>query len=459
MLKEIVIEVLKESDYKFKKSETVSETLHIYLNEGKLKVSVNPTQTFNVNGGTKKEQKELSDFIEKNIRPKVRVEAKKILDKGVQEWNDWRQTHGQLFIDFSKMKFEDLDLSKIELRNADFSYSEFKKVNFQYADLSSCKLVEAQFINCDMEGVNLCFADALMAEFKHSDLNYSKLGNASFAATNLTGSSFEGVELEGVNLKHANLSNTKMNNADLSGAIIDTDTIFNGAEGIKKGINGIWNEDTDSAALYSYSPPGNSMKGPNVEAVLESLRRARKYFGYSFYLSLGGALLVYLKQESATIPFFKEYQISIEQYLQIASVFSLGLIVLSKSFIDDAFEGIKYLEDRYSAMSVGSFPWALTKFAGDKFEQVIISMSSRVLLCLHPVLYLFLFNYSEFNLVSVIFVILALSTGIWVLSFSFNFQKPILFDSKTERKKSKETIISKLDELVKKNDDFGKRNG
>lgn len=189
------------------------------------------------------------------------------------------------------------------------------------------------------------------------------------------------------------------------------------------------------------------MKGPNIEAVLESLKRARKYFGFSFLLSLGALLIFYLKQDATSIPFLEEFELTKTQYLNIGMVFFLGLLVLTKSFLDDAFEGIKYLEDRESAMSVGSFPWALTKFAGEKNDQIIISIISRLVLCLHPLLYLFLFDYSEVNHFMIGFLILLTMIGIWVLLFSTNFQKPILFDQKTEEEKSKQTIVDKLDSL------------
>jgi len=450
MLKKIITTILEKSDFKItERNEDDGNVLQVKLNDGSLRVSITPQHTFNVKGGTKNQNKELEEYIEKEIRLPVRDIALKKLDEGPEKWNKWRKTHGQLFIDFSELNISDKNLSGVEFRNIDLSYSQFHNVNLEGADLRSCKLVETKLLSCNLKRSDLSLVDGMMANFTDSDLSYTKLSTAKFGAAIFKSTKLHGTSFDETNLKYADLTKAELFDANLSGCIINEKTTFQDSIGIESGINGIYNAETDSAALYSQSPAGNSMKGPNIEAVLESLKRARKYFGFSFLLSIGAFLIFFLKQDATSIPFFNEFELTQTQYLIIGITFSLGLLVLTKMFLDDAFEGMKYLEDRKSAMSVGSFPWALTKFAGEKKDQIIASKLSRLILCLHPLLYIFLFDFDKLNVALLVLILLASGIGIWILIFSKNFQKPILFDSKTEEEKSKENIVDKLDFLIK----------
>lgn len=449
MLKKLIQDILENSDYQISNVNKLGEVLHIILNEGRLKVSVNPTSTFNVNGDKQKEEKILEDYIKKNLRQPIKEIALTKLNKDVKAWNVWRRQFNQFRIDLSQLAFIDNDFSGINFHNVDLSYTELRNVKLVDANLRESIMHGTKFIKCNLKRAKLNFVEANLAVFNNSNLDYSELYSGNFEGVNFQNSALKGVELDEVILRYADLSNTDFRETDLSGAFVNTETNFHKAVGIEKGINGYWNAETDSAALFSESPPGNSMKGPNIDAVLESLKRARKYFGFSFLLSLGAILLWYLKQESTSIPLFNDFVLTTGQYLNIGMVSSLGLLILSKLFLDDSFEGMKYLEERKSAMAVGSFPWALTKFVGKKPDQIIISLISRLVLCLHPLAYLFLFDYSQVNFLLIGLLIILTTIGIWILFFTDKFQQPILFDQKTEEEKRNHTIVDKLDQLVK----------
>lgn len=449
LLQNIILKVLEDSSWEIlTQGGDEKNTLTIKLANDNLVVTVTTQQTFEVKGANNSAVNELREFINIEIKPEVRKEALKIFQKGVSDWNKWRQTHGQLFIDFSELNLVDKNLSGVNFQNVDMSDCEFEKVNLENANLRSCVLNRSKLIKCDLQRANLELAKGQLLELTGSDLSYAKLRDAELNGSILKNVKFEGVSFEGVKFKDANFTGADLRSANLSGASINEGTIFKKTKGIEIGINGIYSPNTESAGLYSSSPPGNSMKGPNFDAVLESLKRARKYFGFSFLLSLGAMLLWFLEQDSTSIPILKDFVLTKSQYLSISMVFSLGLLVLSKSFLDDAFEGMKYLEDRSSAMSVGSFPWVLTKFTGKKNTQIIVSIVSRIILCLHPLIYLFVFDYSEINYLLIGLLITLTALGAWILFFSFNFQQPILFDQKNEEEKQNNTIAKKLERYL-----------
>lgn len=450
LLQNIILEVLEESDYRILTQDVNPKNLLIIkLDYDNLIVSVTAQQTFDVKGPNDSTIKELKEFINDNIKPKVRKEALKIFEKGGEEWNKWRKTHGQLFIDFSGLEVTNKNLSGINFQNVDLSDGKFFTVNFENANLRSCILNRAKLINCDLKRANLVLVKGQLSEFTGSDLSYSKLRSAELNAADLKNTIFLDVDFEEVKLNYANLSKADLKGVSLSGCIINEETVFKGTDGIEFGINGVYSPYTDSAALFSSSPPGNSMKGPNVSAVTESLKRARKFFGFSFLLSLTALLIYYLDQDSTKLPFFTDFEINNQQYLNIAMIFSVGLLILSKSFIDDAFEGMKYLEDRSSAMTVGSFPWVMTKYAGNKLDQVFISRLSRFVLCVHPLFYLILHDWSNVNMFFIVLLLLLITISGWILIFSKKFQLPILFDTKQEEQKNSDNVLSKLEELNK----------
>lgn len=442
MINQIIPKLIKDSvQYNLNSEEISFDNHYLNINDGKLQVILNTKENlYRINGDNEEEIKKLHSFIEKGIGEPLKIIALEKIDEGVEVWNKWRKEFEQIRIDISQLSFSEIDFSGINLKNVDLSYTEFENVILNDADFTNSKMHETRFISCNLERANLINVEANLADFSASNLNYSELNQGTFGGAKFLKADLQGIELKGANLRYADLSGSDLRGSNLSGLILNPETNFKKAKGVEKGINGYWNSETNSAALFSNSPQGNSMKGPNIEAVLESLKRARKFFGFSFILSLGAVLIWYLNQDETTIPFLRDFVLTKNQYLSISLIFSLGLLVLSKSFLDDAFIGMKYLEDRKSAMAVGSFPWALTKFAGKKCDQRFISFISRIVLSFHPILYwLLLDSWKENFFQSSIFVITTLIC-IWIFIFSFNFQKPILFDQNTEKEKSNESI-------------------
>src|SRR5262249_8393315 len=132
---------------------------------------------------------------------------------------------------------------------------------------------------------------------KMADLRGADLRGAALPEANLYRVDLGKADLRGVILFKADLEE-----AYLSGAVIDEYTFYQWAKGCTKGVNGFYVEWTDSAALMTLTPPGDSMKGTDASAVVESLKQARSLHVFSMTLA---ALVFYIavqKPEQIKLP-------------------------------------------------------------------------------------------------------------------------------------------------------------
>ncbi|MEI8185958.1 MAG: pentapeptide repeat-containing protein [Chlorobiaceae bacterium] len=338
----------------------------------------------------------------------------KLLKEGVITWNRWRQEHADVLPDL-----HDLSLSALDLRGA----------NFAGANLSGANLSKA----------------------------------------NLVGADFAEADLRGADLRGADLSRSNLSGVNFSKSTIDIFTTYRDVQGCDIGVNGLYSPLTDSAALLRIDPPGNSMQGANVDAVIESLRHARKLHTFSLLLAGIAMLIIVIKPKTISLPYlagsFKFDDIS---YSFLAAVLSTMLLSQVSSFIDSALQGAHYLNDRRSAMLVGHFPWLLSKYESEPATRRQ-SKIMRFLLVFHPVVYIYFFvkwsvllsgEWQDFvqhsqempvifgeYLLPVLFVIL-IRLCIHIFKLSEGFQKPILFDTETER--GRQSDMERLAEAVEK---------
>ena len=289
----------------------------------------------------------------------------------------------------------------------------------------------------------------LVKKAERAELGEQYLAEANLRDANLSEANLSGQDLSDADLSDANLSGANLSGAVLSGAIINEYTKTKNIKGCQVGINGIYCMTTDSAALMALTPPGNSMQGPNPDAVIESLKRARWLHGFSMSLIGIVILIATLNLTEIKFPWAENVKVTPSQFGLLAMPMSIGLLILVGSFISDALRGARYLQDRSSAMSVGNFPWSLSKYAGEDKVSQFLSFITRMVMSFHPITYIFIlglwqvFNPTVFYILSIITLILS---G-WVLFLSEQFQKPILFDRKTEEER--QDNIEKLTEAVK----------
>lgn len=321
------------------------------------------------------------------------------------------------------------DLSRANLSGANLNRAKLRKANLKWANLSGANLRRANLSRAKIRWADLSEADLIEADLIEADLRGANLSSA-----NLKEAYLNRAYLSWVNLREAELSG-----ADLSGATVNKSTLSSSmkVKGVKIGVNGIWAKNSDSAALMPVTPPGNSMLGPNPDAVIESLKRARRLHGFSMSLVGIIILIATLNLTEIKFPWAGNVKVTPSQFGLLAMPMSIGLLFIVGSFISDALKGARYLQDRSSAMSVGNFPWSLSKYAGeDKFTQ-FLSFIIRMVMSFHPITYIFILGiWQVFNpIVFYVLSIITFAVSGWVLFLSEQFQKPILFDRRTEEER------------------------
>ncbi|AAM71814.1 MAG TPA: pentapeptide repeat-containing protein [Chlorobaculum sp.] len=311
---------------------------------------------------------------------------------------------------------------------------------------------------------DLSQADFSAADLKGIDLSEADLVGATFAKATLSGADLRGADLRG-----ADLSGARLDGVNLSRSTIDLSTRYDGVTGCQIGVNGLYSPSTDSAALMRLDPPGNSMQGANAEAVVESLRQARKLHTFSVILAGIAMLFIVIKPKTITLPYLAgSFKFDDFSYAFLATILSAALLSQVVSFIDSALQGARYLNDRRAAMLVGHFPWLLSKYESDPANK----RQSRVLrffMIFHPLIYLYFFvqwsalaigdwdsvirHYQQMPIIfgeyllPVVYVIL-IRICLHLFRLSEGFQKPILFDAETER--SRRTDMERLTEAIER---------
>jgi uncharacterized protein YjbI with pentapeptide repeats len=337
------------------------------------------------------------------------VGSGELLDKGVEQWNRWRKDHPAF---------------RPELERAVLSGRNLQGVDFHGA----------------------------------------KLVHAALAGANLTGADLTGADLRGADLTGADLGGV-----NLSKSTIDASTQYEGIKGCEIGVNGFYSADTDSAALMRIDPPGNTMQGANADAVLESLKHARKLHTFSLVLSGIALLFIIIKPTSVTLPYLAgSFKFDDLSYAFLATFLSSGLLSLVSIFLDSALQGARYLNDRRAAVMVGHFPWLMSKYEHDPLLKRQ-SRTMRFFLSFNPVIYIYFFvkwdalfigdweevirYYRELpvflgELLLPVFYFILLRLSLNIFRISEGFQKPVLFDTETEL--ARRTEMERLAEAVEK---------
>jgi hypothetical protein len=153
----------------------------------------------------------------KNRKIKVDFRTRKylkILNQGIEVWNEWRSKHPGAIPDLSMA-----DLTSANLCGVDFSH--------------------AYLINCNLAHANLCEAYFDFAECTRADFTSANLEKASFLETNLTAAIFAhanlkqthffGARLQSTNFGHADLVEANLSYANLTNAVL-ADANFERAE-------------------------------------------------------------------------------------------------------------------------------------------------------------------------------------------------------------------------------------
>jgi len=190
----------------------------------------------------------------------------KILEQGVDYWNEWRKrnpgiqpdlnvvvstfpqfkgleikrakltgadlsgfnlsgidlSHGDLRrADLSRTNLSDTNLDRADLRGSVLSRADFSKSNIRHADLRSTDLRSANLCKADLTSVDLRSANLRSADLSYANLRDGHLSRASLYGVNLVGAQLGGARLSGVNLTRSKLRGADFAYCDLSNAIFN----------------------------------------------------------------------------------------------------------------------------------------------------------------------------------------------------------------------------------------------
>lgn len=164
------------------------------------------------------------------------------------------------------------------------------------------------------------------------------------------------------------------------------------------------------------------------EPIIESLKRARRYFGISLTLAIISLVIWYNKIDGIYIKNF-EVVVSIERFRIMALSATIMLLYLAATFLKDALHNSEYIQTLKVAAVVSNFPWVISRYAGGEKNEVKNSIILRIIYALHPITYILLYEWSgQPLLLDWILGVVVFALSFRLFAFSERFQDPILFN-------------------------------
>jgi len=140
----------------------------------------------------------------------------KLLKKGIECWNSWREKNLEIQIDLSKASLSRADLNRADLREIDLRGSDLKHANLSESDLSRANLCYADLRGADLRGADLKRADLSNATLIEANLYRANLSEANLYRANLIEADLKHANFKGADLNRANFSEADLSEANLS---------------------------------------------------------------------------------------------------------------------------------------------------------------------------------------------------------------------------------------------------
>ena len=159
----------------------------------------------------------------------------KVLQQGVEVWNDWRTKEPSVHPDLSGADLTAADLRGADLNGANLSAANLVGANLNKANLSGANLIganlspgfprgadftEADLVKTILTGANLSGAYLIRANLMGANLSWADLRGASLTAANLMGADLVGADLSGAKLLGVQLIRTNLEDATLTDCMI-----------------------------------------------------------------------------------------------------------------------------------------------------------------------------------------------------------------------------------------------
>lgn len=148
----------------------------------------------------------------------------RILRAGKPAWKKWRKQSAER-PDLAGEKLTDLDLSYLDLNEADLSGvelwgSNLRRAKLNGADLSGCKARFVRFSDAQLAGAKLVEADLRAGSLRRADLTHADLTRAVLRFTSLAGANVDGAILREAEVYGVSAWHLRGDPADQSGLII-----------------------------------------------------------------------------------------------------------------------------------------------------------------------------------------------------------------------------------------------
>lgn len=142
----------------------------------------------------------------------------KILEQGVEAWNEWREENPNI-----RPNLSESHLVKMDLLGANFTGANLTKASLIWANLSIANLTWANLIEANLGLANLMGADLLGANIMGASLIWTNLvkatlNEAHLDAANLIGANFTRADLDKTSFRWAAIAGTTFADVDLSTA-------------------------------------------------------------------------------------------------------------------------------------------------------------------------------------------------------------------------------------------------
>jgi hypothetical protein len=124
----------------------------------------------------------------------------RVLDEGIDKWNQWRRNNPAVSPDLSNSRLDErllaaIDFSRTDLSGASLAFCDLSRANLdraslRVADLSGTSLHGANLQNASLVGARLVHATLLEADLRNADLALAYIRNSDFQRANLDGVRF-----------------------------------------------------------------------------------------------------------------------------------------------------------------------------------------------------------------------------------------------------------------------------
>ncbi|MDE5082293.1 MAG: pentapeptide repeat-containing protein [Trichodesmium sp. St18_bin1] len=142
----------------------------------------------------------------------------KILEQGIDIWNEWRKKNDDVIPDLSQSDLSKANLSRANLNQATLSEADLFRVNLSRASLIGANLRRANLDEGNLKGANLSEANLKGAKLIGAELTEANLSRAYLRKANLSEAYLNKAHLNQAHLEEAYLFRANLFKANLIGA-------------------------------------------------------------------------------------------------------------------------------------------------------------------------------------------------------------------------------------------------